>query len=397
MADVREVVEFASDAAFAVAEDLHVLAWNKTAQSLLGYSASEVVGLQCYEILQAVLPNGEPLCTPSCHGGKCLTLHQQFAVPCCLALHRDGYRVRVGLFSNMSVPTSARGSTTGAAAAVVFLHLDQDDQLCCPSDQPLRIYTLGHFCLVNHDARIGVDKWPRKQSLTLLKYLVTQRGKAVHKDRLQEYLWPNVDSAKARQRLKVTVYFLRQKMREAGIENGLVETAGDSLILSEEMVWVDADTFERLVNVGIELERGEKLDEALRCYQDALITYRGDYMEENIYADWCAEERERLREIYFAMMERMVHIYCLQDRHAEAAQACRTALVREPCREGFHRALMSCLHAAGLTKQAVSQFYRCRDILKSELGVAPLPATIALHQSIQSAKSQLLPVERKLG
>ncbi len=395
MADVREVVEFASDAAFAVGEDLRVLAWNKAAQNLLGYSPREAVGLRCYEVLKAVLPHGEPLCTPSCHGGKCFARQEPFSIPCCLALHRDGYRVPMGLLSNMVVPTMARG--TGASASLVFLQPDQDTQSCCPRERPLRIYTLGHFCLVNNDSQISADKWPRKQSLTLLKYMVTHRGVAIHKERLLDYLWPGVSPTKARQRLKVTVYFLRQKMREAGIDNGLIETSGDGLILSEELVWVDADTFERLVTVGIELERGQKWDEALRCYQDALITYRGDYLEEETYADWCAEERERLREIYFAMMERMVHICFQHERYAEAAQICRTALVREPCREGFHRALMKCLHAAGRTDQALAQFYRCQSILKSELSVAPLPETIDLYRQIRAHNPRPLPLERKHG
>lgn len=44
MADFSDLVDFASDAAFAVAEDLRILAWNSGAQRVLGYAKSEVLG-----------------------------------------------------------------------------------------------------------------------------------------------------------------------------------------------------------------------------------------------------------------------------------------------------------------------------------------------------------------
>ena len=258
----------------------------------------------------------------------------------------------------MVVPTGDGVARSGASAAIVFLRPKQDTSHTRPLEQPPRIYTLGHFGLVLNGSQVAVGSWARKQSLTLLKYLVTHRGMAMHRERLMDCLWPEVDEDKARQRLKVTIYFLRQQVRAAGKEGDFIESSGDGYVLRGEAVWVDADAFERLATVGIELERGQKWPEALRCYEDALVIYRGDYLEEDIYADWCAEERERLCEIYFEMLERMVRIYAKQGRHAIAAQTCRTALVREPCREGFHRTLMNCLVQLGRPDQVPSRCFR---------------------------------------
>ena len=103
MLDVHELIECTSDAAFAVKEDRRVLAWNKAARELLGYSAREAVGRKCHEVIGAVFANGEPLCTPSCAGGRCFERGQPFSVKSCLALHRDGRRVALELLSNMVV------------------------------------------------------------------------------------------------------------------------------------------------------------------------------------------------------------------------------------------------------------------------------------------------------
>lgn len=387
MVDVRELIECASDAAFAVKEDRCVLAWNKAARDLLGYSEREVVGRKCHEVIRAVFPNGEPLCGPSCAGGRCFERRQPFNVKSCLALHRDGRRVALELLSNMVVPRTGKGARGGASAAIVFLRPKQDTLRTRPLDQPPRIYTLGHFGLVLNGSRVAVEGWARKQSLTLLKYLVAHRGTTIHRERLMDCLWPEVSEDRARQRLKVTVYFLRQQVRAAGMEGVFIESSGDGYLLRCEAVWVDADAFERLATVGIELERGQKWPEALRCYEDALVIYRGDYLEEDTYADWCAEERERLREIYFEMLERMTQLYITLGRHAEAAQMCHTALVREPCRERFHHTLMTCLAELGRPDQALIQFRRCRQILAQELDVEPLPETYRLYRQILKDRS----------
>jgi DNA-binding SARP family transcriptional activator len=246
----------------------------------------------------------------------------------------------------------------------------------------LKISTLGRFALAAGGRGLAVEKWHRKQALTLLKFLVTHLGHAIHREVLIEQLWPEVDEGHGRERLKVTVYFLRQQLRAAGIEEEVVETVGKAYALRRDAVRVDADIFEKLVADGIALQRQQRWDEALHCYEEAQLLYRGDYMEEDIYADWCAEQRERLREIDLEMLTGMAQCYAERDRYAEAAQVCRTALVRDPYREGFHRALMRYLIHLGHTDSAVAQYHRCERVLARELGVEPMPETQRLYRQI---------------
>jgi PAS domain S-box-containing protein len=58
---ISQMVTGAADAAFAIDDHHQVVAWNRSAEKLLGYAAEEVIGLRCEEVLQAVLPGGEPL------------------------------------------------------------------------------------------------------------------------------------------------------------------------------------------------------------------------------------------------------------------------------------------------------------------------------------------------
>jgi PAS domain S-box-containing protein len=56
----------ASDAMFVTDERQRVRAWSDAATRVLGYEASEVLGLYCYEVLTGRRPDGHPVCGFNC-------------------------------------------------------------------------------------------------------------------------------------------------------------------------------------------------------------------------------------------------------------------------------------------------------------------------------------------
>ena len=263
-----------------------------------------------------------------------------------------------------------------------MLQADGKEESQSLPEAPLHIFTLGRFGLAARGRRLVVENWKRKQALTLLKYLAANPGRAIHREILIEHLWPEADESHGRERLKVTVYFLRNQFRDAGIREDVVVTAGKTYTLAREAVWVDREAFEDCVAKGFERQRLGQWDQALDEYEQAQHLYRGDYMEEDVYADWCAEERERLREIYLEALAGIVDCHAERGHFAEAVQVCRTALVRDPCRESFHRSLMEYLVRLGRTDWAIAQYQNCRRILGRELGVEPMPETQRLYRQI---------------
>ena len=128
--------------------------------------------------------------------------------------------------------------------------------------------------------------------------------------------------------------------------------------------------------------RQEQWEDALHSYREAQRLYRGDYMEENIHADWCAEERARLREVHLEMLASMAECYAACDRYAEAVSLYRSILVDDPCREGIHRMLMGHLARLGHFDSAIAQYHHCARILAEELDVEPMPETRRLYERI---------------
>ncbi|MFQ6024626.1 MAG: BTAD domain-containing putative transcriptional regulator [Acidiferrobacterales bacterium] len=302
-------------------------------------------------------------------------------MPSCRIRRKDGDWVTVGI-SSLVTSRRARRSGTGSVVAVVFLQEKKKGHVQALPRGTLQVFALGCFGLVVGGRSVALEKWKRKQAVTLLKYLVTQVGRPVHRERILDCLWPNVDESRGWGRLKVTMYYLRRQLRATGMGGDVVKTVGDAYLLRRDAVRVDAETFERLVAEGCALQLQQRWDEALRCYDEAEHLYRGDYLEEDIFADWCAEERERLREIYLETLARMAECHGESGDYGEAVQVCRKALVHDPCREGFHCALMEYFVRLGRPDRAVAQFRDCQRILAREFGVEPMPETQRMYQQI---------------
>lgn len=381
MFDARYLVDYASDATFAIDGRLKIVAWSYGARRLLGYTRREVLGRHCSEVLQAVLPSGAPLCAPGCEGAYCFERFQPFAAPECLAHHKDGSWVPVGL-ATVVASKRARNADSRSGIAAIFMRPTGEEAERVWAGNILRISTFGRFGLAAGGHSLTVEKWERKQALTLLKFLVVHLGQALPREVLIDCLWPETDERSGWERLKVTVYYLRRQLRAAGISEEIVKTVDKAYMLRREVVWVDAQVFEACIAEGYAYQERQRWDDALDRYSAARRLYRGDYLGEDLYVDWCAEERERLRAIHLEMLAYMAECHAELGHFTEAVAVCRAILVDDPCREGIHRALMKFLVRLGNNDAALAQYRHCQRVLADELGVDPMPTTQRLYRQI---------------
>ncbi len=376
-----DIVEHASDPAFELDEALRVVAWNRRAEALFGRPAAQAVGWRCYEILRANLPGGEPLCGPDCHGGTCYRQAVPFGVAECVVAAEGAAPFRAAL-SSLILP-AARAVPGRTRRVLVFVHPLDRPAAGAALPQPFRIHLLGPFAILRDEHPVALERWQRRAALVLVKLLAMRRGQPVHGDVLIEHLWPGAEAAAGRQRLKVAAYYARHELGS----RTLIEHGDGGYALARGEFWLDVAAFEAHVAAGVRHARAGQDAEASAALGDALALYRGDFLEEHLYDDWCAEERERLRELYFDAAARLAAGLRRQGRLEEAERTCRRALAREACREAFHRQLMEVLIDMGRLPEADQQFRSCRAILLRELGVEPLPETRRVFDRVQAART----------
>ncbi len=187
----------------------------------------------------------------------------------------------------------------------------------------------------------------------------------------------------------MTISFLRAKLRTGEAAPETIETVGQSYILRRDAVWVDSNAFGDLVAVGWRtLNNGERVEARAR-FEEAQSLYRGDYLEDEPYEDWCAEERQRLREVYLDMLAGLSKCYAEDGLFMEASQVCRTALFNDPCRESFLRALLENLVNLGRPDWAETQFQSWRHGLDEEYGLQPTPETMRVYGQLIGDRAAL--------
>ncbi len=382
----RAIVDGSSDAAFAIDRDRTIVSWNTNATDLLNYAADEVVGRRCSDVLDAVYSHGEPLCVPGCGGVDCFRHGKPFTARACLARQRDGGWLAINI-SSVVLSKEMKSTLPSPAIAVIYMQPSEENPVQRLADCTLRIFAFGRFGLVVDSNDLSSSKWDRKQALTLLKILSAHLGRAVPRDVLIDHLWPSAEVNSGRKRLKAVIYSLRKNLRAAGLSEHIIETTNEAYVLRREGVWVDTKVFEACVSNGDATFKHQQWEEALSFYQEAAHLYRGDYLEEDIHTEWCAEERERLRQIQMELLVNMTECYVQLAKYQEAIETCRNIILKDPCRESAHRTLMRCLVLCGRHESAIAQYDYCQRVLARELDVEPMLETSELYRQVLKGKS----------
>lgn len=371
--DPSQLIAHSSDPSIVVDGEQRILAANLAFESLLGFDHGAAIGLKCAGVIDAVSVDGGALCCHDCEAISRFRRCRAYAVKTCFAHRRDGSQVRVAI-STISLPNDGNDSEP---VAIIFLRDAVEAGAVAESGSVVAINTLGRFAVSLGGCGLAIEQWPRKQAVQLLKFLTFHGGRPVHRERLEEFLWKDAEPEASWSRLKVIVHFLRQKFREAGIRQEVIGTCDSAYLLRLDCVEIDALSMERLARGGRDHQQSGRIADAIHAYREAKNLYRGDYMEADLYADWSAEERERLLDLYLEVLGSLAELLFASGDFASAAQECHAALVREPCRERMHQLLIRSLIALDRPEQALRQFEHCQEVLRTELGVSPSPETRA--------------------
>jgi DNA-binding SARP family transcriptional activator len=245
----------------------------------------------------------------------------------------------------------------------------------------IRVRALGAFELgIDGEALESSAKTQRKP-VELLKCLIAFGGRDVGAAAVMQALWPEAEGDAAKRSFDVTLHRLRRLL---GRDDAIVLEAG-KLALNPEVMWVDALAFERLANRAEEALRGaarapgmpvtELLDRALRLYRGALLASDDD--------GWVHPVRERLRIRYLALVERAGE-FLERNERADAALACyQRAVDLDPPAERIYQRIMRFLHARGRRAEALEVYRSCREMLAATLGAQPSSETEALHRLVR--------------
>lgn len=209
---------------------------------------------------------------------------------------------------------------------------------------------LGGFELRVADATVEVKPGPQR-----LLALLALTGAPLDRTFAACQLWPEATRERAQANLRSTLWRLHD------VPATLITASKTHLGLAAA-VWVD-------VRQGLaELQRvdPDATADALHCEATLLADLLPDW-----YDDWLETERERIRQLRLAALERCAEGALATGRPAEGIQLGLRAAALEPLRESPHRVVIRCHLAEGNVVEAVRQYQRFAALLHRELNAAP--------------------------
>jgi DNA-binding SARP family transcriptional activator len=213
----------------------------------------------------------------------------------------------------------------------------------------------------------------------LVAYLLVHRDRPHLRAHLAYTLWPESDEAQARTNLRKTLFQVRRSLPEA---EGLVALDAQALTWRPEAKFeLDVARFEEAVERARLAEALGELDAEREHLEAAAGLYRGELLPE-LYDEWLEAERERLRQHFGHVLERLVDVLWLQRDDCAAVDYAERLIQHDPLVESSYRRLMR-LHArSGERAKALHVYHRCVSVLQEELQIGPSDETVALYEDV---------------
>ena len=254
----------------------------------------------------------------------------------------------------------------------------------------LRIHLLGGLTLYWDDRPLLPI--PSAAARSLFAYLVTYRDRPHTRDLLAGTFWPDLPDTVARRRLSQALW----QIRHALSPHPVLLTEGDTVQFNPDLP-IELDVEQFIVHNAQCAESGS---EALGHCELCIEYYRGDFLA-GYYDDWVLVERERLREVFLGVLERLVNGLKGRGDYKGALAYARRLVTGDPLREEAHREVMRLCHLLGRDAEALKQYEVCRQVLLEELGAEPSAETEALAAEIVTRSGlpepPLLPAAARLA
>lgn len=234
----------------------------------------------------------------------------------------------------------------------------------------INLQLLGGLDFVDADPAISVRA--RRHPMMLLALVATASPRAISREKIMAFLWPESDSARAGNSLRQALHGLR---RALGEDLFLPETAG-GIQLDRRKVNVDLLTFRDAIAGGAPAE--------------AVAAYRGPFLDgfqiggAPEFCQWAEAQREQVEREYRAALDTLARQAESAGRHDEVVAWRRRLAAADPFSSRVALGLLKALTAAGDRPGALQHAAVHESLVRSHLELDPDPAIAEFVWSIRN-------------
>ena len=244
----------------------------------------------------------------------------------------------------------------------------------------LQVFLLGPPAVTWGRRRLSIS---RRQVRALL-YRLAASSESIPRESLAFLFWPDIPETTARRKLSGLLAHLRRDLPDPSI----LVAQEDHIGLDPERSWSDLTAFELLCVDLASAASQESLQQAVDLYRGSFL--HGFSLPDGAeYENWMIVERESCERVYLEALTALVNHGITSGAYDSALAYAQRYLETDDLAEDMHRRVIELYAALGDRSAALRQYERCAAILETELGVEPLPETIAAYQAAQVSRGPL--------
>ena len=298
---------------------------------------------------------------------------------------KPGSDIASRLLSLLPEASGLSGEVLFYARNDAAIRLDADSSQASPTVPALFITTLGGLRITKQGGEtIHNRKWPGNRPKLLLKAILVHGLRDIPKDILIDTLWPEKSPKAALNNFKVTLYRLRSVLEEEPdrYHTSYVHLKDNLVSLDRELCRTDIEDFNELYKHIILADKKEDPVRIMELCKEAIDTYRGDFLPEDLYLPWIESKRQALREKYIIVLNHMVEACESIDDLEQAVFHCKNIVSLDPYMEEASVRLMKLYKKKGMINDALKVYEKLHELLKSEMDAEPDPSTSAFYKSL---------------
>jgi two-component system, LytTR family, response regulator len=237
--------------------------------------------------------------------------------------------------------------------------------------------------IVNNSAKTRI-KWRTKKARELFTYLLYKNGKKLSKHELIDTIFEGAsDEKKALNNLYVTVYYIRNKLEEFGLDTSRIFISENYTMDVEEGLcdYVDFDNFlNKIVTIdGTNIESIEKM----------LPLYNGIFLEEEDYP-WLYEMRETFELKYEDFMLKLADYYIFSGEMKKAEAVLQKFIGINPLSDEAHNRLLEIYIEQDNKEKFLKQYKKYVIMMKEEFLTFPDKKFHSFYKSIVGEQPGML-------
>ncbi len=239
--------------------------------------------------------------------------------------------------------------------------------------------------LREQNRQLAPDAWTLSRALKILLFIAARHNHRATKEVIVETFWGDTPLEDIDKNFWPTISYIRRALNSnQEVKKNFIRYRESAYYLNPEFNYlIDTEEFERLIAHARARRREGDSDEFVAAARQALELYRGDFLED-FYDSWTEEPRAYYRNLYFATLKEMADHFYRAEQYEQSIAHLKTILSRDAYREDVHRQLMDAYARIGNRAAVKEQYENLKTLLREELGVDPLPETVATYKRLVS-------------